>query len=116
MRGILAIVRNPCLPCRIKERRICRPYLTPSFGYFIPGNKSIEDTSLVAVCCEADPFTWGIEDIDLGKGPIRLYCENYHAPYGKAGAVRRRVISVLVPAPLQGSHPTVSSPRQMEIL
>lgn len=96
--------------------RICRAYPTPSFGHFVPDNKSIEDTSLVAACCEADPFTWGIEDIDLGKGTIRMYCENYYAPYRKVGALRRRVISVLVPVLLQGSHPTVPSPHQLEIL
>lgn len=96
--------------------RICRAYPTRSFRHFIPANKSIEDTSLVAACCEADPFTWGIEAIDLGKGPLRMYCENYYAPYRKAGAVRRRVISLLVPVPRQRSQPTLPSPRQMEIL
>jgi len=96
--------------------RVCRAYPTRSFGNFVPANKSIEDTSLVAACCEADPFTWGVENIDLGKRPLRMYCENYYAPYRKAGAIHRRVISLLMPAILQRGELALPSPRQMEIL
>ncbi len=96
--------------------RICRAYSTRSFHHFIPSNKSVEDTSLVAACCELDPFTWGIEDFDRGNRQIRMYCENYYASYRKGGIVRRRVVSVLVAAPTQGGQPTTPSPAQMEIL
>ena len=96
--------------------RVCRAYPTRSFGHFVPANKSIEDNSLVAACCEADPFTWGVENIDLGKGPHRMYCENYYAPYRKFGAIRRRVISLLMPATLQRDDPALPTARQMEIL
>jgi Zn-dependent peptidase ImmA (M78 family) len=96
--------------------RACRAYPTRSFGYFVPTNKSIEDSSLVAACCEADPFTWGVENIDLGKGPQRMYCENYYAPYRKFGTIRGRVISLLMPAPLRHGEPALPTARQMELL
>lgn len=96
--------------------RICRAYSTRSFHHFIPNNKSVEDTSLVAACCEGDPFTWGFEDFNLGNGPLKVYCENYYAPYRKGGTVRRRVISVLVAMPPRGNQPIVPIPTQMEIL
>lgn len=86
--------------------RVANCYASPSFsssGCFIPDNKSVPDTSLVAVCCEFDPYTFGLELFDLGRGtaPVQLHSENWYAPYRKGVETRRRVISLLLPTGAQ---------------
>jgi hypothetical protein len=81
--------------------RVACVYVTDSFGVYVPHNKSAGAESLVTACSEDDPLTFGMEKFDFGGGPINLYCQNYHCPYRKGAAIRRRVISLLVPAPLR---------------
>lgn len=85
---------GPLLKLRVKAS-----YVTRTFGHFVALNKSVPDTSLVACCCENEPLTFGIEDIHLTtKGSqVRMCIESVHAPYRQRGAIRRRVISLLVP-------------------
>lgn len=85
---------GPRLKLRVKAS-----YVTRSFGHFVANNKSVPDTSLIAGCCENEPRTFGIEDMHLTtKGSqVRMCIESVHAPYRQRGAMRRRVISLLVP-------------------
>jgi hypothetical protein len=82
---------RPLPKLRVTRRYVCRP-----FGIYVPQNKSVEDTSLVATCCERTPLTRGIEMFDFGHCGETLYCENAHVPYRSGGVTRRRVLSLLV--------------------
>lgn len=97
--------------------RVKIPYVAASFGAFVPGNKSVDDSSLVASCCEAIPLTFGVADFDFsGRQPVRLYCENYHAPYRCGQGFRRRVISLLLPIRLRSRRAVTPGPYQLEAL
>ena len=98
------------------QLRVMRCYQTESFRHFIPRNKSIPGTSLVAASGDDEPQTFGIETFDFGKstGAIDLYCENMHAPYRRGSAVRRRVISLLLPVDQQTGAPESFTPYELE--
>jgi hypothetical protein len=97
--------------------RVASCYRTASFRHFVPRNKSIADTSLVAVCSDDEPQTFGIDAIDLGKstGTIELYCESFHAPYRRGDVVRRRVISLVLPVDHQTGTPESFTPYELEV-
>lgn len=76
--------------------RVKRPYVSQGFEIYIPENKSVDDTSLVATCCDSDLITFGTELFDLGSFQGVLYCENAYVPYRSAGVVHRRVLSLLI--------------------
>lgn len=96
--------------------RITHRYRTESFRHFLPPNKSVPDTSLVAVCGNDQSQTFGIESFDLGEstGAIDLYCENMHVPYRRDTAVRRRIISLLLPVDYQTGVPESFTPYELE--
>ncbi len=94
--------------------RVDRRYVAPSFGHFVPTNKSVGDGSLVAACSEDAPLTHGVEDFDLCHRIVRLYAENYFTPYRRGDALRRRVISVLLPDANQKSEQLAPSLFQLE--
>lgn len=93
--------------------RVSRVYATSSFGYFIPPNKSIEWSSLVACCCGIQEPTYGTKLFDFGNVTAQLYCENFHAPYRSGGTLRSRVISLLLPP--DSSSRTQLSPIQYSL-
>jgi hypothetical protein len=70
----------------------------------------------VTMCCEDDPLTFGLETFDFGGNLISLYSETYHAPYRRGAIINRRVISLLVPAPLRGQPDKTPITRQLETL
>jgi hypothetical protein len=79
------------------QLRVARPYCTRSFDTFIPHNKSIPETSLIATCCDEVERTAGFEAIEFRTGyPERFYCESAFVPYRRNGVVRRRIVSLLV--------------------
>lgn len=94
--------------------RVSFPYVSSSFGYFVPKNKSVEHTSLVAQCSEAGEPTFGIEAFDLGLQIVELFCENAYVPYKSGPTVNRRVISLLLPTELHGTPPRLPSCYQLE--
>ena len=98
--------------------RVRSSYATPSFGHFVPQNKSVSETSLIAICSEQSPFTFGVEFLDLGKGSstIRVYCENLFAPYTRSGTTFRRVISLLLPMGQESSQSNLVNVFQLEAL
>lgn len=96
--------------------RVACAYVTDSFGVYVPHNKSAGAESLVTVCSEDDPLTFGMEKFDFGGSQISLFCQNYHSPYRKGAAIRRRVISLLVPAPLRDGLDCPSVTHQLEVL
>ena len=97
--------------------RVRTPYVAASFGSFVPENKSVDDSSLVAACCEAEPLTFGVADFELGGHRlVSLYCENYHAPYRCSEEVRRRVISLLLPSRLKNRRAATPGAYQLESL
>jgi hypothetical protein len=77
--------------------RVSRVYRTSSFPHYIPPNKSVPRSSLVALSVGLDEPTFGIEGLDLGHEEISIYCENLHVPYRTRGEYRSRVLSVLLP-------------------
>jgi len=79
--------------------RVKSPYAAHSFGHYVPRNKSVPDASLVALCSDTNPITWGIELFVFGRGneATLLYCENFYAPYTRGSAHCRRIISLLLP-------------------
>jgi Zn-dependent peptidase ImmA (M78 family) len=81
----------------IPKYRVTVAYASPSFDYAIPRNKSVARSSLVSACGDDGTFTCGVETFDLGRSSVPLYCENLHAPYRANGALRSRVISLLLP-------------------
>lgn len=96
--------------------RVAHPYGSPSFGRFVPLNKSVEPTSLVAQCADGREVTWGSEDFDLGREIVRLYCENAYAPYKAGGVARPRVVSMLLAAAPSAPSPGPSATYCMELL
>ncbi len=97
--------------------RVVSCYQTATFRHFVPRNKSVPDTSLVAACCDDEPQTFGTETFDFGKSAeqIQLYSENLHAPYRRGSLVRRRVISLLLPIDQQTGSPESFSPYDLEV-
>jgi hypothetical protein len=79
------------------ELRVASRYVTSTFGTFIAPNKSIPRASLIGQCRTSEYMTWGDGDFDLGRGIVRLYCENAYVPYHVGGVLRSRVVSMLVP-------------------
>jgi hypothetical protein len=109
----LAAFGNPAL-----KLRVANCYATSSFsklGLFIPPNKSVSNSSLVAMCCDFEPHTQGVEAFDFGRstGCVQLYCENWHAPYRMKTEIRRRIISLLLPL---GDQSTASKPESTRYL
>lgn len=98
--------------------RISRVYCTPSFPYRLYHNKSIADSSLIAVCNETDVLTFGVDDIPLQSNgdAVRLYTENRYAAYRRTGSIRRRVISLLLPIDQQTHAPEVVPTYELETL
>lgn len=101
-----------------QKLRVKASYVTRSFGHFVANNKSVPDTSLIAGCCENEPLTFGIEDVLLSRssGEARMYTENYHVPYRHQGAIRRRIISLLMPAERSGQRSASMAMPRMETL
>ncbi len=77
--------------------RVACPYVSASFGHYIPENKSVGPSSLVHACLQNGDITWGKESFDFGSTQATLYCENINAPYKSGRTVRQRVISFLLP-------------------
>lgn len=96
--------------------RVKRPYVSRSFGHFIPENKSADDTSVVALCRVADEPLRSVEQFVFGRLPIRLYCECVYAPYKLGAETRPRVISLLLPAERYASVANTWSGYQLEML
>lgn len=92
------------------------PYRSASFDYFIPSNKSVEESSLVSSCYQDETPTAGIAQFDLGSGTVRLYCQNYYAPYWKGQNLHRRVISLLLPVNLSVEQELAIVAHEMERL
>ncbi len=83
--------------------RAKRPYAARSFGHYVPANKSVDDTSLVTLCCGTNELTRGTEEFPFGRRPIRLYCENLYAPYKSGQTIVPRIISLLLPTERQAA-------------
>lgn len=96
--------------------RVTYVYSAPSFGYFVPHNKSIEDSSLVVQCCSCDDPTVGVHLFDFGRERVPLYCENIYVPYRAGGETRSRILSLLLPTPQRASYESTMSTYQIEIL
>lgn len=84
-----------------KEKwRIKHAYPSSSFGHFLPPNKSVDASSLVAQAAEVpDNFTMGDEYIDLERRSVKLYCQNLFAPYKRGQEIQPRVISLVLADP-----------------
>ncbi|MFN8592033.1 MAG: ImmA/IrrE family metallo-endopeptidase [Thermomicrobiales bacterium] len=113
---LLPVLPDLVLPqpqIRVKHR-----YPTRSFPHFIPLNKSVPATSLVAAVCEDVPQTFGLETFDFGKstGLIDLYCENRNAPYRLGSTLQRRVISLLLPVDMHTGTPESFTAYELEAL
>ena len=89
-----------------KEKwRIKNAYPSSSFRHFLPFNKSVEYSSLVAQAASVpEEFTAGSEYIDLGSETVNLYCQNLFAPYRRGQDIQPRVISLLLTDPCQAAH------------
>lgn len=98
--------------------RMSRVYCAPSFPHRLYHNKSIADGSFVAACDETNVFTFGVDAIPLQSNGeiVRLYTENYYAPYRRGGAPRRRVISLLLPIEQQTQMPESVPAYELEAL
>lgn len=96
--------------------RVANCYQAPSFGHYVANNKSVQDNSPMAACCDAEPLTFGIAPLQLTKNaaPVEFYCENYHAPYKRGAVLRRRVVSLLLPTGQQAGPAEVSTVYQIE--
>ncbi len=88
--------------------RVAARYPQEFGGCYIPRNKSVESTSLVAQCRDQDGATWGIELFEFGRTPVQLACENMYAPYRVGDEVRPRVISLL-------QHRTRTAPPSLSV-
>jgi Zn-dependent peptidase ImmA (M78 family) len=99
-----------------QKLRMQYPYRATSFDYFIPTNKSVEESSLVRACYQEEVPTAGIEWFDLDPSSARLYCENYYAPYWKGEELHGRVISLLLPASLSREQEMAIEAHEMERL
>lgn len=77
--------------------RVRHVYHSPSFGHFVPLNKSAPDGSVVAACCDESGPLRATERFELGHRPVEMRCESVYAPYRLGGAMRPRVISILLP-------------------
>ncbi len=95
--------------------RVATPYVSASFGRYIPMNKSADRASLVHACVESNAITRGVEVFDLGARSASFYCENIHAPYTSGGLTRLRVISLLLPDNWQSLTPSPASTIQYRL-
>ncbi len=86
--------------------RVVTPYVSASFGRYIPLNKSADRGSLVQACVESNAITRGVEVFNFGARSESLYCENIHVPYTSGGLARSRVISLLLPDSWQSRTPS----------
>jgi hypothetical protein len=81
-----------------KKLRVTAAYCAPSFAHYIPLNKSVPEESLVVACVAHQTTTKGMEVFDFGSDHLALLGEHRYVPYGQDGDIRRRVISLLMPA------------------
>ncbi len=96
--------------------RVARAYLSQSFPYFVPRNKSVDSMSLVAQCSEAKSSTFGVEVFDLGRELGELYSENAFVPYKSGGVIRPRVVSLLLSTVQQVPKRALATDYPLELL
>lgn len=96
--------------------RVNSAYASSTFGYYVPKNKSVGNTSLVCKCCETREFLYGLEEFDLGHRAINCYCESAYVPYKSGEAIHRRVLSLLLPTNVRTTPVAGPTQYQLEIL
>ncbi len=77
--------------------RVRHTYTSPSFGYFVPPNKSALKGSVICACCDQRGPLRAVERFELGHRPVEMHCESMYAPYRLGSTSRPRVVSILLP-------------------
>ena len=96
--------------------RVAHAYTSSSFGHYVPWNKSVDHTLLVVQCCTLGEPTFGVQLFNLGSTHVRLFCENIFVPYNVGGAMRQRVLSLLLHENWSATPPPAMLTYQVELL
>lgn len=77
--------------------RVTRAIAAPSFGLYIPRNKSIAPDSSVYQAYEHKKHTTGVDRLTIGANTLELQADSAYHAYNQNGILRPRVVSFLVP-------------------
>ncbi len=78
------------------ELRVAFPCVSPSFGIYVPINKSVERSTSIYECFESGRMTARIEKLEFGNGAREFAIESISAPYTHDGVLHKRVVSFLL--------------------
>ena len=77
--------------------RVSRAIASPSFGLYIPRNKSIPEDSSVYQAYQTHAPTSGLDRLTIGERTWELQAESAYSAYNRNGVLQPRVISFLRP-------------------
>lgn len=86
--------------------RVTRAIAAPSFGLYIPRNKSVaEDTSIYRAYASGEP-TRGLDRLTLRTADTDVRAESVYLPLMRGGVLHPRVVSFLLRADADAASPT----------
>lgn len=93
--------------------RVQRAYVAPSFGWFIPHNKSVPAASAIGNCGPANPRTSGMDLLELKGKLVSVQSQNRYASYNDGSTRADRVISLLMREDAASGQTAIRPPRQL---